>query len=201
MKSLKSIKPALIILTFLLITLLFLKTIAYTSNENGSNIPLHKSGGNEKLLNTNSPGDEAPDLKNNSGKWINTIKDLQPEDLKGKVILIEFWTFGCYNCTNTLPYINKWYEKYKSDKFEIIGIHCPEFDNERNFENVKKNVVNLGIKYPVLTDNEFTIWQKYDVHAWPTVFLIDKKGEIRYSTVGEGDYDITEDKIIELIKE
>lgn len=148
----------------------------------------------------NIQDDKAPEIEN-SGKWINTDKDLNLSDLKGKVILVEFWTFGCYNCTNTLPYLNSWYEKYKSDKFEIIGIHCPEFDNERNFENVKNNVGELGIKYPVLTDNNFSIWSKYDVHAWPTIFLIDKKGEIRYKKIGEGKYDKTESMIQELLKE
>lgn len=146
------------------------------------------------------PDDKAPEIKN-KGKWINTDKELTLEDLKGKVVLIEFWTFGCYNCTNTLPYLKQWYEKYKSDQFEMIGIHCPEFDNERNFENVKTNVEKLGIKYPVLTDNEFSVWQKYDVHAWPTIFLIDKNGEIRYKKIGEGKYDKTENMIKELLKE
>ncbi len=83
----------------------------------------------------------------------------------------------------------------------MIGIHCPEFDNERNFENVKTSVEELGIKYPVLTDNEFSVWRKFDVHAWPTIFLIDKKGEIRYKKVGEGKYDKTEDMIKSLLKE
>lgn len=201
MKNLKSIKPVLLVFSFLLITLLFLKTIPFISApaDRASVLPLTIF--DNKLSNTESPPDDAPEIKNKTGKWINTVKDLQPEDFKGKVLLIEFWTFGCYNCTNTLPFINKWYEKYKSDKFEIIGIHSPEFDNERNFDNVKRNVDELGIKYPVLTDNEFSIWQKYDVHAWPTIFLIDKKGEIRYKKVGEGKYDITEEKIVELINE
>lgn len=144
--------------------------------------------------------DKAPEITN-TGKWINTDKSLSLEDLKGKVVLIEFWTFGCYNCRNTIPYINQWYEKYKSDKFEIVGVHCPEFDNERNFENVKEGVRELEIKYPVVTDNEFTVWDKYDVHAWPTMFLIDKKGEIRYKHIGEGSYRKTEEMIQALMKE
>lgn len=154
-----------------------------------------------KLVKLNHPSDEAPDLKNKYGKWVNTDKEISMEDLKGKVVLIEFWTFGCYNCTNTLPYLNKWYEKYKSDEFEMIGIHCPEFDNERSYENVKASVEELGIKYPVLTDNEFSIWKEYDVHAWPTIFLIDKEGVIRYKKVGEGKYDKTEQMIKELLGE
>lgn len=177
MRSIKNIKPILIIFSLIIITVLFLKTAPY------------------------SPEDEAPEIDNKSGKWINTNNEINLSDLKGKVVLIEFWTFGCYNCTNTIPYLNKWYEKYKSDNFEMIGIHCPEFDNERNFENVKSNVEKLGIKYPVLTDNEFSIWSRYDVHAWPTIFLIDKKGEMRYKKVGEGKYDNTDLMINELLNE
>lgn len=154
----------------------------------------------QTIKSVNLYDDKAPEIKN-KGKWINTDKELTLEDLKGKVVLIEFWTFGCYNCTNTLPYLKDWYGKYKSDSFEMIGIHCPEFDNERNFENVKTSVEELGIKYPVLTDNEFSIWRKFDVHAWPTIFLIDKKGEIRYKKVGEGKYDKTENMIQTLLKE
>ena len=154
----------------------------------------------QNIKSVNFYDDKAPDITN-KGKWINTDKELTLEDLKGKVVLIEFWTFGCYNCTNTLPYLKDWYGKYKSDSFEMIGIHCPEFDNERNFENVKTSVEELGIKYPVLTDNEFSVWRKFDVHAWPTIFLIDKNGEIRYKKVGEGKYDKTEDMIKSLLKE
>jgi len=144
--------------------------------------------------------DTAPEITNN-GKWINTVKDITPENLKGKVVLLEFWTFGCYNCVNTLPYMKDWYSKYKSDNFEMIGIHCPEFDNEKNFENVRSSVEELGITYPVLTDNEFSIWKKFDVHAWPTIFLLDKSGVIRYKKVGEGKYDRTEQMIQQLLEE
>ncbi len=141
----------------------------------------------------------APEIK--AEKWINTDKELTLESLSGKVVLIEFWTFGCYNCKNTLPKMIEWYDRYKSDNFEIIGIHCPETDRERDFDNVKDAVNELGIKYPVAIDNEFYNWYKYDVHAWPTIFLIDKKGGIRYTHVGEGSYKKTEETIQELLKE
>ncbi|MCI0450113.1 MAG: redoxin domain-containing protein, partial [Chlorobi bacterium] len=113
----------------------------------------------------------------------------------------EFWTFGCYNCKNTIPYINEWYEKYKSSGLEIIGIHCPEFDHEREFENVKEAVSKLGIKYPVAIDNSFKNWHAYDVHAWPSIFVISKKGEIRHFKRGEGGYKKTELVITELLSE
>ncbi|MBS1515376.1 MAG: redoxin domain-containing protein [Bacteroidetes bacterium] len=144
---------------------------------------------------------ELSSLKDVTGKWINSDKDVSLSDLNGKVVLIEFWTFGCYNCKNTLPYVKDWYSKYKSDKFEIIGIHCPEFDRERKFENVRNAVEEFGIKYPVLVDNEFTIWDKFNVDAWPTIIILDKQGNVRYTKVGEGSYDKTEAKIKELIAE
>jgi thiol-disulfide isomerase/thioredoxin len=143
--------------------------------------------------------DKAPEIKGE--KWINTDKELTLEGLRGKVVLIEFWTFGCYNCRNTLPKMKEWYSKYTGDSFEMIGIHCPEFDRERNFENVKESVRELGIKYPVATDNAFYNWYNYDVHAWPTIFIIDKKGNIRYQKVGEGSYKKTDNTIKQLLEE
>jgi len=200
-KNIKSIKPLLIIFAFILISLLFIKTILFSSGESEKDFFKKENSEKENFPDIYSFSDIAPKLKNKTGKWINTDIEIDTENLKGKVVLIEFWTFGCYNCTNTIPYLNKWYDKYKSENFEMIGIHCPEFDNERNFENVKSNVEKLGIKYPVLTDNEFSIWSRYDVHAWPTIFLIDKKGEMRYKKVGEGRYEKTEQMIIELLSE
>lgn len=191
----KNIKKVSVTISLLLIIISAIGIMPVSSENSGS-----MSYQNTRS-NTNHPSDDAPDLSNKYGKWINTDKELSMEDLKGKVVLIEFWTFGCYNCTNTLPYLNKWYEKYKSDEFEMIGIHCPEFDNERNYDNVKASVEKLGIEYPVLTDNEFSVWKKYDVHAWPTIFLIDKEGVIRYKKVGEGKYDKTEQTINELLSE
>ena len=140
-------------------------------------------------------------LSDIKGKWINSDKDISINDLTGKVVMIEFWTFECYNCKNTLPYVKDWYSKYKSDKFEMIGVHCPEFDNERKFDNVKAAVDELGIKYPVLIDNEFSVWDKFNVHAWPTIVLLDKNGTVRYTHVGEGSYETTEKKIVELMNE
>ncbi|MDQ3020652.1 MAG: redoxin domain-containing protein [Bacteroidota bacterium] len=200
MKNSRSIGIILIFLYLFLISFLFLnKNIHSCDMAEVNSIPVKKDiTPNYKNV---SFSDDAPEIKNKTGKWINTDKEITIESLKGKVVLIEFWTFGCYNCTNTLPYLKKWYEKYKSDNFEMIGVHCPEFDNERNFDNVKESVEQLGITYPVLTDNEFSIWSKYDVHAWPTIFLIDKNGEIRYKKVGEGKYDKTEQTIKDLLNE
>ncbi len=141
----------------------------------------------------------APEIK--AEKWINTDKALTLESLKGKVVVIEFWTFACYNCKNTLPYMKAWYGEFKNSDFEMIGIHCPELDRERDFDNVAGAVKEYGIIYPVAIDNAFYNWYNYDVNAWPTLFIIDKSGNIRYSHVGEGSYKKTEEKIRELLTE
>jgi thiol-disulfide isomerase/thioredoxin len=156
-----------------------------------------KTASKSSVISVNS--DKAPEIKGE--RWINTYNALTLEGLRGKVVLIEFWTFGCYNCRNTLPKMKEWYSKYMGDSFEMIGIHCPEFDHERDFDNVKESVSELGIKYPVATDNAFYNWYNYDVHAWPTIFIIDKKGNIRYHKVGEGSYKKTENKIKQLLEE
>lgn len=202
MKTKKKIGLILILASVILITLYILSgKMIYPVKQNEFEIKTPaKPKKDNTVKNVSLTEDKSPDLKN-IGKWINTDKELTMEDLKGKVVLIEFWTFGCYNCTNTLPYLKEWYEKYKSENFEMIGVHCPEFDNERNFDNVKNSVAKLGIEYPVLTDNDFSVWKEFDVHAWPTIILVDKNGEIRYTKVGEGKYDITEKMINELLNE
>jgi thiol-disulfide isomerase/thioredoxin len=160
---------------------------------------IYRNGAAGKSSRIGINADKAPEIKGE--KWINTDKELNLENLRGKVVLIEFWTFGCYNCRNTLPKMKEWYNKYMGNSFEMIGIHCPEFNNERDFENVKESVSKLGIKYPVAIDNAFYNRYNYDVHAWPTIFIIDKKGNIRYQMVGEGSYSKTEDTIKQLLEE
>lgn len=191
---------AALIITVIL--LLLTGKIIYPVNSNTMPVEVNDLRENPVVdfLRTSHEDDPAPDISN-KGNWINTENEITMNSLRGKVVLIEFWTFGCYNCTNTLPYLKEWYDKYKSAEFEMIGIHCPEFDNERNFDNVKSNVEKLGIEYPVLTDNDFSVWKKFEVHAWPTIFLIDKTGEIRYKKIGEGKYDRTEEMIKELLEE
>lgn len=179
------------IFTILLVVTLFASSFAfYKLNDNIDS---------ERNIQIQAVTERAPEIKGE--KWINIDKPLTLESLKGKVVLIEFWTFECYNCKNTLPKLKSWYDKYKSDKFEMIGIHCPEFDSERNFDNVKQAVSDLGIKYPVATDNAFYNWYNYNVDAWPTIFVIDKNGDIRYKHVGEGSYKETQKTIEDLMKE
>jgi cytochrome c biogenesis protein CcdA/thiol-disulfide isomerase/thioredoxin len=142
---------------------------------------------------------DAPELKNIAA-WINS--DPQTiENLKGKVVLLDFWTYSCINCQRTQPYLNAWYDKYKDDGFVILGVHAPEFAFEKVTENVEKAVVDASIKYPVALDNSFATWQAYENRFWPAKYLIDKDGQVRYTHFGEGDYAETEETIQALLKE
>jgi thiol-disulfide isomerase/thioredoxin len=140
----------------------------------------------------------APDLA--AGNWINS-EPLKLNDLRGRVVLIEFWTFGCYNCRNTLPFIKGWHDRYRDKGLTVVGVHSPEFDEERDVEKVRSEVASLGIRYPVVTDNDYQTWNAYNVEAWPTIFLLDKQGRIRWKHVGEGDYDEAEQLIQKLLAE
>jgi len=140
----------------------------------------------------------APELA--AGDWINS-EPLTLKDLRGRVVLIEFWTFGCYNCRNTLPFVKDWHARYRDKGLTIIGVHSPEFDEERDVDNLRRQVASLGISYPVVTDNDFRTWKAYTVEAWPTMFLLDKQGRIRWMHVGEGAYDETEKLIQKLLAE
>ena len=140
----------------------------------------------------------APEIA--SGQWINS-EPLTLKSLHGRVVLIEFWTFACYNCRNTLPTVKTWDAKYREKGLTIIGVHTPELDYERNVDNLRREVAGLGIKYPVVTDNDYSTWKLYGVEAWPTVFILDKEGRIRWTHVGEGAYYETEEVIKKLLAE
>ena len=140
----------------------------------------------------------APDLAN--GEWINS-EPLKLKDLRGRVVLIEFWTFGCYNCRNTLPFVKSWHDRYQDKGLTIIGVHSPEFEEEHKVENVRREVASLGIRYAVVTDNDYQTWNAYHVEAWPTSFLLDKQGRIRWMHEGEGGYDEAERLIQKLLAE
>ena len=140
----------------------------------------------------------APELK--SGLWINS-EPLTLKNLQGRVVLIEFWTFACYNCQNTLPTIKKWDTQYRDKGLTIIGVHTPELDYESNIDNLRREVVKLGLKYPIVTDNDYSTWKAYGVEAWPTLFLLDKQGRVRWTHVGEGAYNETEAAIKNLLAE
>ena len=134
------------------------------------------------------------------GKWINS-DPLTIEKLRGRVLLVEFWTFACYNCRNTLPSIKSWDAKYRDRGLTIVGVHTPELTEEYNLDNLRREVPSLGIKYAVVTDNDYKTWKAYNLEAWPTIFVIDKQGRIRWQHVGEGRYEETESVIKELLAE
>ena len=134
------------------------------------------------------------------GIWINS-DPLTLDKLRGRVVLVEFWTFGCYNCRNTLPSVKDWDTRYRERGLTIVGVHTPETDSEYSIDNVRKEVPALGIKYPVVTDNDYKTWKAYGVEAWPTIVVIDKQGRVRWVHVGEGRYDETESVIKALLLE
>lgn len=138
----------------------------------------------------------APELA--TGNWINS-EPLTLKALRGQVVLIEFWTFGCSNCRNTLPFVKSWDERFRSKGLTIIGVHSPEFDEEKKIENVRREVASLGIHFPVVTDNDYSTWDAYRVEAWPTIFVLDKAGRVRWTRVGEGAYKETERVIEQLL--
>lgn len=132
-----------------------------------------------------------------SDVWINTPdnKTLTPELLKGKVVLIDFWTYSCINCIRTQPYLNDWYNKYQDKGLVIIGVHAPEFEFEKNKDNVIQAIAKDGIKYPVALDNNLDTWINYNNKYWPAHYLIDKGGNVVYTHFGEGEYQETENNI------
>lgn len=144
---------------------------------------------------------KAPELVSPSG-FINTDgKPITLASLKGKVVLLDIWTYSCINCQRTLPYVNNWYGKYKDQGFEIIGLHAPEFSFEKIQANVQKAVDRFGIKYPVVLDNDYATWRALHNNVWPRKYLIDIDGYIVYDHSGEGQYDLTEKAIQEALKE
>ena len=131
--------------------------------------------------------------------WINS-PHLKLSDLKGKVVLVDFWTYSCINCIRTSAYLKKWYSSYHDKGLVIIGVHSPEFDFEKNPDNVKSAVKRYEIQYPVALDNQFVTWLNFSNHNWPAHYLINKQGDVVYEHLGEGAYDVTENNIRYLLK-
>lgn len=141
----------------------------------------------------------APEWNNTA--FLNTERPLRLADLRGQVVLLEFWTFDCINCIRTIPYIQAWWETYRDQGLVVVGNHYPEFSYERDIHNVAAAAQRLGITYPIAQDNERGTWRAYNQRYWPTVYLIDKWGHIRYVKIGEGAYDTTEANIRALLAE
>lgn len=132
--------------------------------------------------------------------WFNTPRPLTPEDLNGRVVLVDFWTYSCVNCIRTIPYLAKWWERYKNLPFFIIGIHTPEFEFEKNPRNVEEAMKKLGVEWPVVLDNDYKNWHNFANHYWPAKYLLDQNGYIIYEHYGEGAYGETERRIQETLR-
>jgi thiol-disulfide isomerase/thioredoxin len=145
---------------------------------------------------------KAPEFAQIAG-YINTPSNapLTLTSLKGKVVLVDFWTYSCINCIRTLPHLNDWYQRYADKGFVIVGVHSPEFEFEKNYDNVKAAVQKLGIKFPVILDNNHSTWNAYGNMYWPRDYLVDTQGYIRHDHIGEGDYNTTESAIQSLLAE
>lgn len=143
--------------------------------------------------------DKMPDFVGIS-TWLNSPA-LTPADLKGKVVLIDFWTYSCINCLRTLPYVTAWQQKYQDKGFTVIGVHTPEFDFEKVPANVAAAIKDHGITYPVALDNGYGTWNAYNNEYWPAEYLFDAQGRLRATHFGEGDYDVSERNIQALLAE
>ncbi|QSN64076.1 thioredoxin family protein [Caballeronia sp. M1242] len=142
-------------------------------------------------------GEQAPEFTG-IDNWFNSAP-LQLKQLRGKVVLVDFWTFDCINCAHTLPYIKEWNARYRDKGLVVIGVHSPEFAFERDTGNLKKAIAKNGITYPVAQDNQFATWRAYGNQYWPALYLIDQNGKLVYSHFGEGQYAQTEEKIKSLL--
>jgi thiol-disulfide isomerase/thioredoxin len=160
---------------------------------------------NSKSISMHTESSALPDLgpapELTSSVWLNTDAPLRLSSLRGKVVGVEMWTFGCINCQHVIPSLKSWYAQYKDQGFVLIGNHFPEFSYERDLGNVRDAVQKAGIEYPVAQDNDGATWRAYHNGYWPTLYLIDRRGRIRYVHVGEGAYDETEANIRALLAE
>jgi len=152
----------------------------------GKSVELSKKGKAPELIGLNS--------------WINS-EPLSLKGLRGKVVLVDFWTYSCINCIRTLPHTAEWYKKYKDDGFVLLGIHSPEFEFEKDRDNVAEQVKNYKVEYPIALDNNHSTWRAFKNQYWPAHYLIDVEGNIRYTHFGEGNYAETESAIQQLLLE
>lgn len=132
--------------------------------------------------------------------WLNS-PPLTAQSLRGKVVLVDFWTFACINCQRALPHVRAWADKYKNQGLVVLGVHSPEFAYERKIDNVKRALGELGLTFPIAIDNDFAIWKSFSNQYWPAHYFIDAKGRIRFHHFGEGDYEHSEQVIRQLLEE
>ncbi len=132
--------------------------------------------------------------------WENS-PPLRVATLRGNVVLVDFWTYSCINCQRTVPFLRQWWDKYKTSGLVIVGVHSPEFEFEKNLDNIRRAIKDYGVAWPVAVDSNMATWNAYNNQYWPAEYLIDKSGQIRHTHFGEGDYDVTERAIQALLAE
>jgi thiol-disulfide isomerase/thioredoxin len=140
----------------------------------------------------------APDISG-SGPWFNS-PPLALAQLKGKVVLVEFWTFGCSNCRNVEPYVKQWHQRYAGEGLVVVGVHTPEFAHEADPKRVQKYLTENRITHPVVLDNDYAIWRRWGNRYWPAMYVLNQSGEVCYRHFGEGRYAQTERKIREMLE-
>ncbi|GGP22355.1 thioredoxin family protein [Silvimonas iriomotensis] len=131
-------------------------------------------------------------------QWINS-PPLTMNQLRGKVVLVDFWTYSCINCIHTLPHVKAWYDKYKDQGLVVVGVHTPEYPYEASTANLQDAIKRYGIHYPVAQDNHNSNWDAWQNQFWPAIYLVDAQGQVVYRTIGEGQYDETEAQIQQLL--
>ncbi|MFN7096563.1 MAG: cytochrome c biogenesis protein DipZ [Gammaproteobacteria bacterium] len=183
----------IIIIISALIAGFFGTSVAWISNHTKTEATTTKQLSSNDIIGGLASPYPAPALNSNT-TWLNS-PPLTIQQLKGKVVLVDFWTYSCINCIRTLPYLRDWYNKYHDQGLVIIGVHAPEFEFEKNVDNVKLAIKQYGIKYPVVLDNNYVIWQNFNNQYWPAHYLIDKEGNVVYQHFGEGNYAETEHNI------
>lgn len=174
------------------------KKLEVPATENKAKV--ETSNASERISKKSKRYEPGKEIVNPSG-FINRDPFRLKDFIGKKVILVDFWTYSCINCQRTLPYLNAWYEKYKDQGLEIVSIHTPEFEFEKQYNNVQAAVKKYGVQYPVVLDNDRATWGAYQNQYWPHKYLIDIDGFIVYDHIGEGSYDETEKKIQELLEE
>jgi thiol-disulfide isomerase/thioredoxin len=149
-------------------------------------------------MSTEHAGRSALSAIDSAEVWLSS-EPLTAEGLRGRVVLVDFWTYSCVNWLRTLPYVRAWEERYRDRGLVLIGAHAPEFGFEHDLENLRRATRELGVGYPVVVDNGFTIWRSFENHYWPAVYLLDRDGEVRFHHFGEGAYEETERAIQQLL--
>ena len=166
----------------------------------GTRLPLAAKDGRQAAFRSDLPVEGTLPSLDGAVQWLNS-KPLTPAELRGKVVLVDFWTYSCINCIRTIPYVRAWAEKYRDQGLVVIGVHTPEFAFEKQIENVEKAIRDFKIGYPVAIDNNFAIWRAFSNSYWPAHYFIDGEGQIRYTHFGEGDYEGSERVIQDLLAE